>query len=83
MATRLSEFDVVELLADEAGDRGAVAAGERGTVLELFDDGTAMIEIVDADDGSTTSMLYGIPADRLRVTWSAKARIPKRSRTSA
>lgn len=46
MATPLQEFDVVKLLKD----CGKHKTGEEGTVIELLDSKTYLVEFTDGDD---------------------------------
>jgi len=72
MAKPLHELDVVEFLHDETGPDGSARSGDRGTVLEVDAQGDARIVEVADENGATTAMLYGILADRVRVTWTSR-----------
>jgi hypothetical protein len=60
---RIAEFDIVEFTQaiDDA------PAGERGGVLELYDDGTAMVEFTSLPPELGVDRILVAPVGRLRV----------------
>jgi len=65
---RIARYDIVELL--EPVDEHA--AGDRGGVLELYEDGTAMVEL--------TSLSVDVGVDRIVVAPLRKLRVVQRNR---
>jgi hypothetical protein len=60
---RIARYDIVELTepVDEA------PAGERGGVLELYDDGTAMVELTSLPAQLGVDRIVVAPVSKLRV----------------
>jgi len=60
---RIARYDIVELTepVDEA------SAGERGGVLELYDDGTAMVELTSLPAELGVDRIVVAPLGKLRV----------------
>jgi hypothetical protein len=63
VAHRIAHYDIVEL-TDSIGN---ASAGERGGVLDLYDDGTAMVEL--------TSLPAALGVDRIVVAPLTKLRL--------
>ena len=61
-------FDVVELVTDFPEYK--LVKGERGTILEIYDDRYCEVEI--CDDQGRTIYLGTLPLNNLSVIWQSK-----------
>jgi hypothetical protein len=59
----IAEFDIVEL----ADPIDKAPAGSRGGVLDIFDDGTAMVEIISLPGEMDIDRIVVAPLGKLRV----------------
>jgi hypothetical protein len=60
---RIARYDIVEL----TGQVEEVPAGERGGVLELYDDGSAMVELTSLPPELGVDRIVVAPVGKLRV----------------
>jgi hypothetical protein len=59
------EFDVVEIPEDVPEAR--IKAGDCGTVIEVYSDGTALVDVVEAETSRTLDMLHLSPEPEPRI----------------